>query len=111
TESCELFPVGNEFINFNAGSYVVLIFGDVLILALKMAIPIIAVALLTEAGMGFMMRAVPHLNVFAVGLQVKLAVGLIVVILVLPVTSKLLDSSMTYMFKRIADGINIFLSS
>ncbi|HBL83424.1 MAG: flagellar biosynthetic protein FliR [Clostridiales bacterium GWF2_38_85] len=109
TKSCELFPVGTEIFNFEIGSYIVLIFGDILILALKLAIPIIAIEFLTEAGLGVLMRIVPHINVFIVGLQIKLGVGLIIVFLVLPTTSRVLDSSMTYMFARIEEGISIML--
>lgn len=111
TRSCKLFPVGNDFFNFDAGSYIVLLFGDILILALKIAIPVIIIELLTEAGLGVLMRIVQHINIFALGLQVKLAVGLIVVILTLPVVSKIIDSSITYMFERIQEGINIMLSA
>ncbi|HAN20846.1 MAG: flagellar biosynthetic protein FliR [Clostridiales bacterium GWF2_36_10] len=111
TRSCELFPLGNDIFNFGVGSYIVLLFGDVLILALKLAIPVIAIEFLTEAGLGVLMRIVPHINIFAIGLQVKLAVGLLVVLLTLPIASRVLDSSMTYMFERLEEGISIMLSS
>lgn len=111
TESCQLFPLGNDFFNLKFGSYAVLLFGDILILGLKLAIPLIAIEFLTEAGLGVLMRIVPHINIFAVGLQVKLAVGLSVIILTLPIASRVLDTSMTYMFERIEEGVSKMLSS
>lgn len=111
TESCQIFPLGNTFFNLKFGSYVVLLFGDVLVLALKLAIPIIAIELLTEAGLGVLMKIVPQINVFTVGLQVKLAVGLIVMLLTIPIASRVLDSSMTFMFERIQEGVSTMLLS
>ena len=108
--SCELFPLGKDIFNFEAGGYIVLIFGDVLILALKLAIPIIAIELITEVGLGILMRLVQQINVFVIGLQVRLAVGLVVVVLTLPIVSRILDSSMTLMFERIEKGISRILS-
>ncbi|HBR31058.1 MAG TPA: flagellar biosynthetic protein FliR [Clostridiales bacterium] len=111
TQSCLLFPLGNDFFNFSFGSYLVLLFGDILILALKLAIPVIAIELLAESGLGVLMRIVPHINVFAVGLQVKLAVGLGIIILTIPLTSRVLDTSITLMFERIEEGVSKMLSS
>lgn len=110
TESCRLFVVGNGFINPAAGKYIVLIFGDILLLSLKLAMPIIAVELLTEIGFGFLMRSVPHLNIFSAGLQIKLAVGFLMLVLSLPVVSRLLDYSITYTFERIQSGIGYMLT-
>ncbi len=105
-DSFKLFPAGKGVINFGGAGYAAALFGDVLVIAVKLALPVIAIMLLTEAGLGFMMRAVPHLNIFAVGLQIKLAVGLAVLIASLPAVSKLLDSTITFMFGQMAQGIN-----
>lgn len=110
-ESCRMFPPGDDFFNFKAGSFMFLLFGDVLILALKLALPVIAMELLTEAGLGVLMRIVPQINVFSVGLQVKLAIGFSVVIITLPLISRILDNSVTSMFEKVQEGINIMLSS
>jgi flagellar biosynthetic protein FliR len=109
--TCKLFKVGNGFINPEAGGYIVLIFGDILLLSLKLAMPIIAVEFLTEAGFGFLMRSVPHLNIFSVGLQIKLAIGFLMLFMSLPVASKLLDYSITYMFEKIESSIGYMLTS
>jgi flagellar biosynthetic protein FliR len=110
-ETCRLFKVGSGFINPEAGGYIVLIFGDILLLSLKLAMPVIAVELLTEAGLGFLMRSVSHINIFSVSLQIKLALGLFMVILALPVTSKVLDFSITYMFDKIKNSLSNMLAS
>ena len=110
TESCELFPVGSEFLNLNAGGSIVLIFGYVLTLAVKLALPITAAMMLTEAGFGFMMRSVPGINIFAVGLQLKLGIGLLLTVATMPFTSKLMDNMLGTMFLQIKDALIQLLS-
>ncbi len=109
-ESCKLFPVGVGLIDFGMGKYMALIFGDMLLLSLKLAIPVIAAILLTEAGLGFLMRSVPQMHIFALGLQLKLAVGFVILLATLPVISRVLDSSITNMFESISRGIEYMLT-
>ena len=110
-DSCKVFPLGNDFFNFDAGAYIFNLFGDVLILALKVAIPVIAIEFLAEAGLGVLMRLVQHINIFSVGLQIKLAVGLLMVAVTVPIVSQIIDSSMSYMFERIGEGLNKMLTA
>jgi flagellar biosynthetic protein FliR len=108
--SCQLFPPGSAFIDFQAGSYLALLLGDMIVLALKLAMPVVATELLTEAGMGVLMRIVPQINVFAASLQVKLAIGLVIIILALPAASRLMDDTMTQMYQRMQESLSVMLS-
>lgn len=107
--SCEVFPPGPSMFNMEIGSHVVLLFGDILVLTLKLAIPIIAVELLAEAGLGVLMRTVPQINVFVASIQVKLLIGLIVIFLFLPPAAGILNKSIGYMFERLEDSLVLML--
>lgn len=108
--SCQLFPPGPSVINLQEGSFVALILGDMLVLMLKLAMPVIATELLTEAGMGVLMRVVPQINVFVAGLQVKLLVGLAIIIVALPAVSRLMDDTLTQMYKKLQESLAIMLT-
>lgn len=108
--SCRLFPPGPAFFDFQAGSYLALMLGDMLVLALKLAMPVIATELLTEAGMGVLMRVVPQINVFVAGLQVKLAIGLVIIILALPAASRLMDDTLAQMYEKLQESLAVMLS-
>lgn len=110
-DSCKAFPLGKDFFNFAASGYIVTLFGNVLVLALKVAVPIIAIELLAEAGLGVLMRLVQHINMFSIGLQIKLAVGILMVAVTIPVVSQVIDSTMSYMFERLGEGINRMLAA
>jgi flagellar biosynthetic protein FliR len=65
---------------------------------------------LTEAGMGVLMRIVPQINVFAASLQVKVAIGLLIIILALPAASRLMDNTVTLMYQKMQDSLAVMLS-
>jgi flagellar biosynthetic protein FliR len=54
-------------------------FTGLLLAAVQVAAPVLLALVLTDAAFGVVSRAVPQLNVFAVGFPVKIAVGLVVV--------------------------------
>jgi flagellar biosynthetic protein FliR len=55
-----------------------------LVLALQLAFPVIAIEIISEMGFGVMMRVVPQINIFSVGIQIKLFVGFIVLVALAP---------------------------
>jgi flagellar biosynthetic protein FliR len=54
-------------------------FGVVLILAVRVAAPVIVVLLATEALLGLMARIAPAFNIMVVGAPARLVVGLLVI--------------------------------
>lgn len=110
-DSVATFPPGAGAVNFEIASQLVAMLGDTMILSLKLGMPVLAIELLSEAGLGILMRIVPQLNVFVVGLQLKLAVGLIVVVLALPPVARLMEASLLQMFEQLQKGIATMLSA
>lgn len=55
------------------------------IIAVKIAAPIVIAVLTTDIAMGFIARTVPQMNVFIVGLPLKILVGLITLFFMLPI--------------------------
>ncbi len=57
---------------------------QIFIIGMQIALPITATILLTDIGLGIVIRAVPQINVFVLGFPIKILVGLIVVYFGLP---------------------------
>jgi flagellar biosynthetic protein FliR len=57
-----------------------------LLIAVKIAFPILASLLIVDVALGIISRVVPQLNVFFVGLPLKVGLGLLTIALALPVT-------------------------
>jgi flagellar biosynthetic protein FliR len=70
---------------------------DVFILGLKMSAPIFVTLLLSELAMGIVARTVPQMNIFFVGLPLKIVIGMATMVIVLPMLADL--------FKRMSEGI------
>ncbi|MEA4921206.1 MAG: flagellar biosynthetic protein FliR [Clostridiaceae bacterium] len=107
--SCEIFPPGSMKINTEVGSYIAIFFGSVLQMALKLALPVIAAEFIVEAGMGVLMRTVPQINVFVASLQLKLIIGLVLLILFLPTAAGIMGSSIDFMFEKLEDCMILML--
>jgi flagellar biosynthetic protein FliR len=57
---------------------------QIFIIGMQIALPITATILLTDIGLGIVIRAVPQINVFVLGFPIKILVGMIVVFFGLP---------------------------
>jgi len=66
---------------------------DMFVLAVKLSIPVIAVILFTNVGLGIVARTVPQINVFIVGFPLQITIGLIFFGLSLPLCGSLLQSA------------------
>ncbi len=105
--SFEILPPGPGSIDFGAAEFIVSLFGNMLLLALKLALPILTVEILSEMGLGILMRTVPQINVFVVGLQLKLLVGLVLIVLLIPGYVGVFDGMTDSMFKSIESGMRL----
>jgi flagellar biosynthetic protein FliR len=81
----ERMPIGSLVISGEIGMAALEVFVRAFVLGVMMALPILASGLTLEVGFGMMMRAVPQLHMFVVGIPLKMLVGLIVFALTLPV--------------------------
>jgi len=84
--SFEFLPIGqaqilnNEFLAY----YVVTMFVQYFILGVQLAMPIVGTVLLIDVSMGFLVKAAPQMNVFVVGIPIKMAVGMLILYAVIP---------------------------
>jgi flagellar biosynthetic protein FliR len=81
----ERMPIGTLVFSPAIGLTALEIFLRAFLLGVMMALPIIASGLTLEIGFGMMMRAVPQIHMFVVGIPLKMLVGLFLFIVTLPV--------------------------
>ena len=77
------------------------LFSVILVYSVKLALPILAVELIIEVGVGLLMKAVPQINVFIVNIQLKILIGFIIILLLVPSLSTFLELIMNKMFDQI----------
>ncbi|XJZ28512.1 flagellar biosynthetic protein FliR [Bacillota bacterium Lsc_1132] len=71
-------PLGQS----NVIKYMVQSFSSMFLVAFQMALPVVGSLFLVDVALGIVARTVPQLNIFVVGLPVKIVVGFIVIIVV-----------------------------
>ncbi len=65
---------------------------EMFILALMVGVPVMGIMLLTEVALGFMAKVMPQMNIFMVGLPLKVAVGLLTILVCMPYLAELLGN-------------------
>ena len=104
----ENMPVGTLIISPNMGLVAIEIFARAFMLGVMMALPILASGLTLEITFGVLMRAVPQIHMFVVGIPLKMLVGLIVFTSTLPVFAGFSDRVFSEMFTGIGRMFAVF---
>ena len=93
--SGDLLPYGSAVFGQSVASLVAEIFISCMVLAVKLALPILAAELLGEIGMGILMKAIPQINAFVINMELKVIIGLGLFFLFLtPINEFLLDAEL-----------------
>lgn len=86
-------PFGAVALGENFYGAVIRIFLDCTLLGVKLAMPILAAELMGQVGMGILMKAIPQINVFAINIELKVIIGLVLIMLMLfPFSQFLLEA-------------------
>ena len=101
--SAEIIPYGQAVFGQNLAQAILDMFILCTNLAVKMAFPVIAIEFLCAVGMGILMRAIPQINIFIVDIQLKIFVGLLVMLLVFSPIADFLNSLVLLMIDNVRE--------
>ncbi len=104
-ESYTLLPVGQINIEYNMVFTILKIFIGTFMIAVKLAVPILAALLLTETALGILARTVPHLNIFVVGMPLRIIIGVLTLYFIMPLFVALME----YIFDDMYSNITVVL--
>lgn len=89
--SGSILPFGQAHFGPDVSEAMVELFVTCTILAVKLALPLLAAELMGQFGMGILMKAIPQINVFAINIELKVVIGLLLLLLLItPLTQFLL---------------------
>ncbi len=106
--SFRLLPVGLPDRPGDAMSVMIDVSQLVLEAGIRTALPLIAILFMTQLALGFIARAAPQMQIFNVGFAVTTAVGLTVMILVLPDMARSFAADLSYVELRIDAVLQAF---
>ena len=108
-ESYELIPVtGAVFHSDKVVSTMARFMADYINLGFQLALPIFAVILITNCILGIMAKVAPQMNMFAVGMQIKLLIGLGAMFLtigLLPYMADIINNEMHFIVARMVEAM------
>lgn len=91
--SYDVLPIGagsliqnNEIISF-----MLQLITNYFIIAMQVSLPIVGSILIIDIALGLLVKAVPQMNIFVVGMPLKLFIGLIILYLIMPIFSYVYD--------------------
>lgn len=91
--SSQVVPFGQAALGQQVASGVAQVFLSCMVLAVKLAFPILAAELLGELGMGILMKAIPQINAFVINIELKVIIGLSLLLLFMtPISEFLLQT-------------------
>lgn len=106
-QSGEVVPYGSVFINPGLPSAIVEIFIKCSIFALSFTMPIFAATLIAEIAIGVLMKTIPQINVFVVNIQVKVLLGLIMIIIMYSPMSEFLQRLIVIMLDTLRNVLEL----
>lgn len=104
-ESFRIVPIGTGILSGELIALLTELTGNVFVLALKIASPIMVTLFLTDVMMGIIARTVPQMNIFFVSLPLKIGMGMVLVITTLSVFPLLIEK----LVREVGQNLNIVL--
>ncbi len=77
------------------------VFGLMFITALKIGIPLIGILFITSLTLGILGKAAPQMNLISMGIQFNIAIGIMVLIFLIPVILPIMKDSFVLLYQKI----------
>ena len=100
-DSYKLAPIGKFTIDKNIAFFMADIVSKSFSIGFRLSIPVITTILLIDILMGALSRTMPQMNVFVVGMPLKIVIGLVVVMVTLPLFGVISNNVFEEMFNSI----------
>lgn len=104
-QSFNVVNIGQNIVFQDTFSVVLDAFREYFVVGVKIAIPLVLIIIITDLCMALVSRTVPAINVMILGMPVKMVVGLLTIIALLPIMIKIIS----YAFNLIPDIIEEML--
>jgi len=106
-QSFNLIPLGSASIGPKMMDDIIGVFGQIFTIGFKIAAPIVAAVLITDVVLGIISKTIPQMNVFILGMPLKIFIGVIIIMITIPafiyIVTMLTDNMNIELFKFIKD--------
>ena len=99
--TARLIPFGSVSIRPELTEAILEMFQDSILMGLQYAMPLIAMELVVEVAVGIIMRMIPQINVFVINIQLKIVVGILMLVFLFSPMSDKLNTIIDNMFQSL----------
>lgn len=85
-------PLGSAVFDASLADGLIAVFTSVFTTGFKIAAPVIATILITDIALGTISRMVPQLNIFVIGMPLKIFIGIVILIITIPMFVQIMDT-------------------
>ena len=110
-DSFTLVPVGRVFINPSIYNVAVTFLGDYFVLAFRIVLPIFGAMLLVNTILAILAKVAPQMSMFVIGIQLKVIVGLVVMLVVIELIPGVSELIFDKMLEVVRNAATYFSSS
>ena len=100
-DSYQLLPVGAVSFSGPAGETIIRITAYAFTMAVKISAPIVITLFLVSVSLGVVARTVPQMNIFIVGMPLKIGIGFLVMAMVLPLFKNIVNNTLNYLDSQV----------
>lgn len=98
SESYAANPIGSIILKINIASIFTSAFSLAYLFAVKIALPVILIILFSEVVLGIMIKFIPQMNIFVVGIPIKILSGVVALLFIITPFVNVLDSIFESMY-------------
>jgi flagellar biosynthetic protein FliR len=104
--SYDVLPIGTAVFNTSLIGTFTKLMGEIFIIGFKIAAPVVLAVLVTDIGLGILTKTMPQLNVYVIGMPLKIFLGLLIIMIVMPAFAGVIDVLKTGMYNDSTSVIN-----
>ncbi len=100
-DSYKLLPVGAVSFSGPAGEMIIRFSAYAFTMAIKISAPIVITLFLVSVALGVVARTVPQMNIFIVGMPLKIGIGFLVLAVALPLFKNIVNHTLNYLDNQV----------
>ncbi len=102
-----LIPIGNAHFRFDLYTIMLRFLGDMFLIGFRIVLPVFASILIVNTVLAILAKVAPQMNMFVIGFQLKIIVGLFVLLLIVST----LPTVGNFIFEEIKDMLELIIKS
>ena len=106
-KSAEIVPYGSVYMNPGLPSAIIEVFVKCSMFALSFSLPLFAAEMVSEMAVGVLMKTIPQINVFVVNIQIKILIGLAMIVMMYVPMSEYLQKLIIVLFDTLKNMLTM----